>query len=153
MDDEPAPLSWEETKSLYTKASVPCLAVVFVFVAYLGYQVQYYYSTITLFGLFTRWMFPFSIAELLAWHISVEVLYHLRVTKSLRFHLRRFALNSSFLLAMILSAFGVMILGYIALSSYIGDASIMLGWISSALIIAIITMRFQNTLRRNWKAP
>jgi hypothetical protein len=153
MGDEPEPLSWEETNSLYKKASVPFLSVLFVFMAYLAYLLHYY-SPMSLFELVVEWVFPFIFAELFAWHISIEVLYHMRVRKSLRFHLRRLAVNSSFFLIAILPLLGVVFVVNTALSSYIGSFdSIMLGWILWMLVIGVFLLKFRTTLFRYWKAP
>ena len=145
-------MSWEEKNRLYMKAAVSFIVVFFIFMGYLVYLMQNNLFNST-FDLLVKWGLPFVVTGMLTMNAAIEILYYLRVKKSLRFHLRRFCINTLLIFTLILSFFGFTTFVYVTFSPHIGNRSLLLALVVWAVLLAAIAFRFQHILRKYWKEP
>jgi hypothetical protein len=136
-------LSWEETNHLYKLCAIPMLFVFFIMLIYFNYLM---YTG----SLKTRWDFiilialPFFIFFPTAGMVTFELVYHQKIKKSLKFHVKRFMGRTLLLLVSVLSFFGFLIITQQLLYPIISDLDVIVGSVLWVVAFALVILRFRK---------
>lgn len=146
-------LSWEEINNLYKLSLIPTLLVFFVVLIYFNY-LMYADSLKSVWDGLLH-VGPLFTAMPIVFFLTFEALYHRKLRKPLRFHLKRFIGRILPLLASALSYFGFLI--FIVnpfLSPIMGDRGLLVGSVLWIVIFFLVVMRFRKILAKldsgNW---
>ncbi len=140
-------LSWEETNHLYELSTIPVALVFFVFLGYLVYLLHYSLLK-TQFDFLVRWFLPFFFFFLESGLVTFEVLYHRRIKKPVKFHLKRLTANS------LIGLFGAaLLLGFVLglhpfLFPIAGNNDFLISALLTLLVFSVIILKFKNVIVR-----
>lgn len=140
-------LSGEDTNHLYKLCVIPTLVVFYAILTYFVYLMRTdSLKTIWDFTFRVGWFFIFMPTT---FFVAFEVLYHRKITKPLRFHLKRFTGRMLPILASALSYFGFLIVAELIFSPIVGDRAFLVGsilWLAIFVVIVLKLKRFVGKL-------
>jgi hypothetical protein len=140
-------LSPEETNHLYELSTIPMALVSIVFLGYLVYLLHYSLLK-TQADFLVGWFLPLAFFGLESGFITFEVLYHRRIKKPLRFHLKRLVANTLIVLFGIALLF-VFTLGlHPFLSSIVGKDDFLVSALLTLLVFSVVILRFKDAIAR-----
>jgi amino acid transporter len=140
-------LSWEERNQLYKLCAIPMCITFCIFLVYFVYLMQNALIQTT-WDFLTKILIEAIIIPTLVFALAFELLYHRKIKKSLKFHLKRFGMSASLILVSALSIFALLSFLDSMLSPFLGGRAILIGAALWALIFFIIVTKYQKFFRK-----
>jgi hypothetical protein len=98
-----------------------------------------------------EWGLPYMVASVLTTMLTVDVFYHRIVRKPLKFHAKRFGMNTLLLCALSAPFFPWFVIVLGALSKYLGViASSSITLVSWSALVAVIGFKLKHEITRYW---
>lgn len=138
-------LSWEERNQLYKLCAIPMSITFCIFLIYFIYLMQNALIQTT-WDFLTKVLIEVIIIPTLIFALTFELLYHRKIKKPLKFHLKRFSISASLILISAFSIFALLSFVDAVLSQYLGGRAILIGAILWTLIFFIIVTKYQKFL-------
>lgn len=126
-------------------------SVFFVFLGYLAYLLHYSLLKTQL-DFLVRWFLPFAFSCLESGFVTFEVLYHKRIKKPLKFHLKRLAANSLIILFGIALLLGFSLGLHPFLFPIVGNEEFLVSALLTLLVFSVVILRFKDAIARFYKA-
>lgn len=130
---------------MYELSSVSLVLVFFVFMGYFVY-LEHYSLLKTRFDFLFRFFLPFFILFPESGFVTFEVLYHKRIKKPLKFHLKRLTANSLVLVLGVVLLFGFVLGLHPFLSPIVGNNDFLISVLLTLLVFSVIILRFKNVI-------
>jgi len=139
-------LSWEEKNQLYKICAIPMFITFCIFLIYFVYLMKNALIQTT-WDFLTNVLIGIAIIPLLIFALTFELLYHQKIEKPLKFHLKRFGINASLILISALSIFVFLLFVDTVLSPYLGGRAILIGAVLWTVIFFMIVTKYQRFLK------
>ncbi len=136
-------LSWEEKNQIYKICAIPMFVTFSIFLIYFVYLMQNALIQTT-WDFLTNVLIGVVIIPLLVFALTFELLYHHKIDKPLKFHLKRFGMNASLISVSAMSIFTFLFFIDTVLSPYLGGRAILIGAVLWTVIFFIIVTKYQK---------